>query len=330
MSKANNETEVNDFDMEKVIIDDDGTESDEDSDYEKSQKETESDASTDENQTDDEDSEDEEDESEEESDEDESDDEDSEDDAEDESTDDDSEETTEEDETTTEEVAKGKLPNETPVEYARRLEIENLRRELREARGEKIFGKKPAAKGASVMEDPEVKKTLKKYDPKQVANLEELVDIIAKKKGLVTKEELVAEQYNEVANQELSSFLESEPDYESNPELWQRFQDEIALYKSPEDPKKWAKIFTRIHEEFVEEGLVTQKKKAVKDIESEEDPAKELRKAKAKNTKVKVVSHSTKTSGGDTPTTKTKSKSSLDSSIRSELKGFSAEDLEDL
>lgn len=204
------------------------------------------------------------------------------------------------------------IPGETPRERALRLEVTNQKRINRQLMGQGLGIKsenKPEKKELS----DDKKKVLAKYKPEDMQNLREVFGVLAEDMGFVLKDELGANTYTDKAGEELEKFLESHPEYlpenDNGNILWDSFRKEYALYKQPENPKDFKKIFDRVHQ-------------TVFGIKS----AGDIKKIDASKEKVKVASHS-----GASKTTQAASKGKAPAGLRFDmLQGFSDEEKAEL
>lgn len=204
------------------------------------------------------------------------------------------------------------VPGETPKERALRGVVKNLRTKLRKERGEDLLGKQPPklAPGTRKELDDAEKAVLSKYKPEEIAALEEVLPVIAKKQGYVKQDELVQETYADKAQGYLDTFLEKHPEYlpesDTDGTLWEKFKSEFNLYKPPTDPKDFPRIFNKIHKEVF--GL---------------KPASSALKVNAQQEKKQVASHA----GASKPNTPRQRTTADTSGYRTDmLKGFSEEE----
>lgn len=142
------------------------------------------------------------------------------------------------------------ISGETPREHALRLEIKRLRGDNTKARAKEIL--EPPKAVSQVKVESEV---LKKYKPSEIQSLREVLPELAKELGYVRKDELDASSYGEKAQEQIDSFIEAHPEYspEKDPEsvLWNRLKSEYnTVYKPPQNPKDFKKIFERIHKDL--------------------------------------------------------------------------------
>lgn len=208
-----------------------------------------------------------------------------------------------------EEKEEEKEPNpvegETPRERALRKEVENLRKKNRDLRGEELFDKKEPEKKV------EVSKILEKYKKEDLDSFKEVFEAMADEYGFVKKDEFQKTTYEQSADTILNSFLEKHQEYlpenDKDNVLWNSFKDEFSLYKRPENPRDLLKLFNKVHNSISGSKI---------DRES----------IAAKNEKIKQAAH-----GGTTiPKTHSYKESSVDPSVKSHLKGFTDEELNDL
>lgn len=202
-----------------------------------------------------------------------------------------------------------RLPDETPREYAMRLEIGRLKKERRDGLTKGMFGQTPP--GPKKELPPEKQAILKKYKPDEINALREVIDVMAEDMGFVRTDQLGATTYQDKATEELDKFLEKHPEYlpENDKEnvLWTRFQQEFALYARPQNPKEFTKIFQRVHKEVF--GI---------------QPAAAL-KPNAQRAKTQVASHAGASRPG--PNDQGVRRAAPVTGIRTDmLKGFSAEE----
>ena len=215
---------------------------------------------------------------------------------------------------------------ETPRENALRLEVERLRGKDREKRSDDLFAGSKDRQPVKKQELSEDKKErLKKYDPKELENLREVLDVMADDLGFVKKDEYQKSSYEKQAKDILNDFLEDHSEYSPEKDkddvLWNRFQSEYKLYRTPEDPRDLKKLFKKIHNDIV--GI---------------KPASDLRKIEAKEEKIKSASHSASHSASKGKSNKRQTEEVVDRSnstvdkdlARQGLKGFSEEEIDDL
>jgi hypothetical protein len=209
-----------------------------------------------------------------------------------------------------EEEDKPEIPyGETPKEWALRKEIENLRQRIRKDRNEELFvpNEIPSINNETTGKNKEL---LEKYDEDQLNELGEIIKAKAEEMGFVKKEELRAETYKETADSLLNNFLENHKEYlpenDKDNTLWNRFREEFQMYKQPQNPKDFKKIYERIHS-------------SIFNINSGN-----LNKINAQKEKLNVVSHTSKT-GNRVPNNSNRNNIDL-----SGLKGFSQEELDEL
>ena len=212
-----------------------------------------------------------------------------------------------------------RLSNETPREYALRLEVTRLKRGNREKRAQDLLGETKPEKPSGITQaqynqlSEDEQSILSQYDASELSTFEKILDVLAKKHGWVKREELNSTNRSQVSNDILDDFLKGHPEYlpenDKDNLLWGRFKSEFQLYKTPDNPKDLKRIFSKIH-------------KDVFGVKSDD----ELKKINAQKEKLKVVSHS----GGSTTRGQSSSKGNLTSDQKAHLKGFSDKDLEEL
>jgi len=204
------------------------------------------------------------------------------------------------------------VEGETPREKALRLELTRQRLRNRQMRVKGLFGEEAPEPKKEV--DPKNKDVLKKYDPSEIENLKEVLEVMADDLGFIKKSEYAKESYQKDAHRELNSFLEKHPEYlpenDTDNTLWNAFQGEFNLYNRPQEPRDYQKIFNKIHHSLF-------------GIKSEAD----YKRVDAQRQKAKVVSHSSsspnKTKAKDTGT-------GLDPSLKNYMKGFDDKDLDEM
>lgn len=204
------------------------------------------------------------------------------------------------------------VPGETPREHALRLDNKRLKTELRKSRGGDLGIKTTTAPAKKELSDDK-KKILAKYKPEDMQNLREVVDALAEDMGFVRKDEISASSYTEKGEEELNKFLDSHPEYlpenDKDNLLWGRFRQEYSLYKQPENPKDFKKIFERVHQTVF--GI---------------KPSGDIKKIDASKEKIKVASHSGASKPGNGI-----NRSTAPSGLRFDmLKGFSDEEKAEL
>jgi len=213
-----------------------------------------------------------------------------------------------------------RLPNETPREYALRLEVTRLKRGNREKRAKELLGEgkseKPSGMTQTQYEElsEEEKNLLGQYDPNELSTFEKVLGVLAKKFGWVKREELISTTKSQISNDILDDFLQIHPEYlpenDKDNVLWNRFKSEFQLYKTPENPKDLKKIFNKVHGDIF--GVKS-------DVE--------LKKINAQKEKIKVVSHSgSSASRGQSSSEGIR----LSPEQKSHLKGFTEKELEEL
>lgn len=146
-------------------------------------------------------------------------------------------------ETTTEPQTVEKEPNpvlgETPREKALRLEVARVKGLLRKEKSEELFVPQKHIETANPISS--------KYDPEQLKEFDELFETLAKQKGLIRKDELQSQTFQERADDQFNSFMEGHPEY-ADATLWEQFKNEFNLYKTPSNPKDLGKLFNKVHE----------------------------------------------------------------------------------
>jgi len=213
-----------------------------------------------------------------------------------------------------------RLSNETPREYALRLEVTRLKRGNREKRAKDLLGGEKPEKPSGISQaqynelNEDEKSLLGQYDANELSTFEKILDVLAKKHGWVKREELATTTRSQVSNDILDGFLQGHPEYlpenDKDNVLWGRFKSEFQLYKVPENPRDLKKIFNKIHRDIF-------------GVKSED----ELRKINAQKEKLKVVSHS---GGSATRGQSSPEGTRLTPEQRSHFKGFSDKDFDDL
>lgn len=211
-----------------------------------------------------------------------------------------------------------RLDSETPIEYARRLEIIRLRKDNRSKKAGDLLGNEvkqnvetPAPASASIEAN-----TDEDIDPEEIARF----DRIAKKSGYVKASEVQANTYQEKAKMVFDSWLESHPHYDEvhDPDglLWERLKKEFnsGLYNTkPPEPSALKTILDKIDQDIF--GI---------------QPTSNLAQVKAQQEKIKVVSHSGSSPSGAAPAPEDSSVSAKKSLLKRGLKGFSDEEIDEL
>lgn len=212
-----------------------------------------------------------------------------------------------------EEEELAEIEGETPRERALRLEVTRLRRIGRDGRKEELGIKSPTGQPEKKELSPEKKKVLERYKPEDIQNLKEVFDVMADDMGFVRKDQLGATTYTERASDELEKFIDAHSEYlpENDPDnvLWDRFKEEYALYKQPDNPKDFKRIFEKVHRDVF--GI---------------KPAGDNKNINAAKEKIKVASHSG-ASKPNTPVNKAKAPAGIRFDM---LKGFSDEERAEL
>lgn len=219
------------------------------------------------------------------------------------------------DETTAEGAPEIKdVEGETPRERALRLEVTRLKRMQKSKMSEGMFKDSPEIEKKDT--DPEKKKILDKYNQDELNNLKEVLNVMADDLGFVKKDEYQKSTYQSQSKNILDDFLDSHPEYlpenDKDNILWNRFQEEFSMYRPPQNPKDYKRIFDKIHKEIF-------------NVSSEDS----LKKVNAEKEKIKSVSHNSNSSD----TTQNKQKSStpaLDPSLKRYMKGFEEGELDEL
>ena len=170
-----------------------------------------------------------------------------------------------------------RLPDETPREYAMRLEITRLKGDLRKDRTSEILTPPPPATKKEL--SPEKKAVLSKYKKEDLDTLHEVFDVMAEDMGFVRQDQLGATAYQQKATEVLDDFLEKHPEYQLQNDkdnvLWERFKQEYSLYRPTQNPKDLKRILDKVHKEVF--GI---------------KPAAALKNEDAAKEKIKVASHS--------------------------------------
>jgi hypothetical protein len=195
-----------------------------------------------------------------------------------------------------------KVEGETLRERALRMELENTRKKLRQQNQDDLFvPTKPSVKAEDDI--------LSEYDQEEVAKLEKIIG----KLGYVKSSDLHKQTYESTANDELSTFLNSHPEYlaenDKDGTLWNAFRSEFGLYKQPESPKEYKKIFERIHSNLKSSSTF------------------DIKKVNASKEKLKVASHVGAATIGKTPNRQKQNTSGIRDDM---LKGFTDEEKAEL
>lgn len=210
------------------------------------------------------------------------------------------------------------VEGETPRERGLRLDNQKLRAKLRAERANSLLEEEDSPLDIPSVEKSErINKLKEKYSEDDLNNLSEVFIALSEDLGFVRKDHLQKSTYQQQATDILDSFIESHPEYqpENDPDdvLWKQFQDEIKLYRRPQNPKEYKKILERVHQ----------------NIFGVQSPEK-LNKVTAQKAKIQTASHSA-TPRSQTEKPKVIEKSSVDRSVaRQVLKGFSDEELKEM
>jgi len=205
-------------------------------------------------------------------------------------------------------------PGETYREYALRKEVERMKGKMRDIRKEDLVT------GASEQISPTQtskpnKEVLSKYDPQELNNLKEVLNVYADELGFVRKDEFKLNNYQQVQATVVDEFLKDHPEYlpenDADNLLWNHLKEEVSLYRVPEDPREYRKILNKAHSSVL--GIT---------------PSSEMAKIAAQQEKLKSVSHPS--GKGSSSETKTVKPSGLSPELRSHLKGFDEKELEEL
>lgn len=205
------------------------------------------------------------------------------------------------------------VPGESPVEYARRQEIQRLKAELRSVRTQRFIEDNKPNGTESVLSDDE-QGILGKYDPEELRNLDEVIDVLAKKKGFVRQQEFQQSTYQKEAQETIDSFIESHPELDPENDkdnaLWNHFSEEFLIYRQPKTIKELKRVLNKTYVDVF--GV---------------QPESNLGKVRAQQQKIRSASHG----GASTPTVRSKTEApQLDSSLRGQMKGFDDEFLDEL
>lgn len=209
------------------------------------------------------------------------------------------------------------VEGETPAERGLRKQVEELRGKLRKERTDEIVKDVTTVSAARTKElSEEDKAVIGKFKPNEIAALREVIPVLAKEAGYIREDQLAGQSYAEKAQDQLNAFLDKHPEYlpENDKEgtLWGSFKSEYELYKQPTNPRDFSKIFERIHKDVF--GI---------------KPAGALPKVNAQREKASVASH-TGASSAARPSAAKPSKASAAQFRTDALKGFSAEEIEEM
>jgi len=205
-------------------------------------------------------------------------------------------------------------PTETDREFALRLEVTRLKEDRRRGQTKEVFTDQKVETKDIVGElSEEDKKVLSQYNPEELNQFKGILGVIAKEQGWVKKGEIQVSNKRQIAEDVLDTFLEEHPSYqaENDPDgiLWNRFKSEFQLYREPDNPKDYRRIFNKIHKDIF-------------GVRSEDD----LKKINAQKEKIQVASHS----GAIQKPQTSSPTASLDSNLKSHLKGFSDDELNEM
>lgn len=196
------------------------------------------------------------------------------------------------------------VEGETPVERARRLQIEKLRKQKNEWKQKALSVNKKEEN--LIIKDND---KLSKYNPEEI---KELIDIV-KSQGFVQKDELIGNKYEETKTELLEEFFDKHPEYKAENDeddlLWKQFVDrwESGIYNQrPPNPKQLKTVFESIHKDIFGSQKIESKSIA------------------AKKEKIKSVSHPSGNSNAPSKDTK-----SIDPSLRAFFPDATDEDLKE-
>ena len=204
------------------------------------------------------------------------------------------------------------VDGETPRERALRLEVTRLKRASKDKMSDGMFKDSPTVEPKEI--SPDKKAVLEKYNPDELNNLKEVLNVMADDLGFVKKDDYQKSSYQTQSKDILDSFLDSHPEYlpenDKDNVLWNRFQEEYAIYKPPQNPRDFKRLFEKIHKEIF-------------NISSDDS----LKKVNAGKEKIKVASHASNSSN----TNQNKpQQSNLDPNLKSYMKGFDEKELGEL
>lgn len=207
------------------------------------------------------------------------------------------------------------IEGETPRERALRSELTKTRDKLRKEQSEDLFNGNRTQAPVKKEMSPERKATLAKYDPKEIDALREVIPALAEEMGFVRKDELSSNNFEEKSQDVLDTFLEKHPEYlpenDKDGSLWKAFGTEFSQYKTPTNPKDFARIFEKVHRDVL--GI---------------KPAGALQtKVKAQQEKTKVASHSGTSPAAPASRKAVKATGGLRTDM---LKGFSQEEIDEM
>lgn len=213
------------------------------------------------------------------------------------------------------------VEGETPRERALRSEVERVKKLNRDLKGQKLFKDiKPETTPVDLTEED--KKALEAYDPEQLANLDKVLDVLARKKGLVKESDFVGRQRVQELKDSFDDWMETNPEFSEDKDpdgtMWkalERQYTEVMTYRPPpKNSKELTKVLNGIKKELF--GITTD--------------TTDLKKVEAQKEKIKVSSHA----AGSSASNKTKSKTvdpEIDTLVKSgALKGFDDKDLEEM
>lgn len=205
---------------------------------------------------------------------------------------------------------------DTPKERALRHEIETLRANMRRERATELNAGGEHAETKPKELAPEKAAILKKYTPEAIAAFRDVLPVIAEDMGFVRAEELSAKTYKDQSEQELDDFLKDHPEYlvanDKENVLWNRFKSEFQMYRPPQHPKEYRKIFNRIHTDIF--GI---------------KPAGDKGAINAQQQKIKVASHAG-ASGPARQTVSTRPKTNTAGLRLDALKGFTQDEIDEM
>lgn len=217
------------------------------------------------------------------------------------------------------------VEGETPRERALRAALLKAKRELRAKKVRETM--EGAAEGVdNDISDEDYDKLREIYDDDEIQRMETMIDIIARKKGYVKNEQLVANEGNNVLNEFIKAHPQYEPENDPNDKHWKTFVKILESdynYKGKK-PEQLKSIFAKVHADVNKELGIKDTTTAV---------AINKRKLDAQRQKIRTAGISGATGNSKpvnkSPEAQNKATKTIDPTVRSMFKGFDDSDFED-
>lgn len=195
------------------------------------------------------------------------------------------------------------VEGETSRERALRKEVERLRGLNRDKSKKDLVNHIHSDNNVKISED-RITRLKEIYSEEDLKNFEDVIDVLAEKKGYVKREHAVQDS----ANQTLDGFIDEHPEYSSENDKddlrWNKFKSILLndYNLKDKDTKQLKTIFAKVHRDVIEEFGETESK---------------VNKRNAQELKVKSVSHA-----GGTKSEVKKPEKEIPAEVRNLFKGF--------